>query len=71
MFYIVYVYMYVSLYTLHTSFCMALVTVSGSGPDIQAVNKSTLQRQKEAFSTKLQHFKVMMARLGFSQVLLV
>lgn len=28
---------------------------------------STLQRKKEAFSTKLQNFKVMMARLGFAQ----
>ena len=29
---------------------------------------STLQRQKAAFSTKLQNFKVMMARIGFAQV---
>ena len=28
---------------------------------------STLQRKKEAFSTKLQTFKVMMTRLGFAQ----
>ena len=48
-----------------------LTAVSGSGPSPQEVNKSTLQRQKEAFSTKLQHFKIMMARLGFSQVLLL
>ena len=32
---------------------------------------STLQRQKAAFSTKLQHFKVMMARIGFAQVLII
>ena len=28
---------------------------------------STLQRKKDAFSTKLQNFKVMMSRLGFAQ----
>lgn len=30
-------------------------------------SKSTLQRRKEAFPTKLQNFKMMMARLGFVQ----
>lgn len=30
-------------------------------------SKSTLQRKKEAFSTKLQNFKLSLARLGFSQ----
>lgn len=34
---------------------------------IELSGKSTLQRRKEAFPTKLQNFKMMMARLGFVQ----
>ena len=33
----------------------------------KAQSASTLQRNKEAFSTKLQHFKMMLARLGYAQ----
>ena len=33
----------------------------------QSFSLSTLQRQKQAFSTKLQQFKMTMARLGFAQ----
>ena len=32
-----------------------------------SMKPSSLQKQKEAFSTKLQTFKVMMVRLGFAQ----
>ena len=41
----------------------------GSGGTLtgHSAGKSTLQRRKEAFPTKLQNFKMMMARLGFVQ----
>ena len=42
--------------------------VTPPSPDVaRSSGKSTLQRRKEAFPTKLQNFKMMMARLGFVQ----
>ena len=53
-------YMYVLVLTVPLTF---LEERNTNGP----LTVSTLQRKKEAFSTKLQNFKVMMTRLGFAQ----
>lgn len=44
-------------------------TTPGAAPGgvVELSGKSTLQRRKEAFPTKLQNFKMTMARLGFVQ----
>ena len=52
---------------LHPELLSPFVAVS----ELEEMTASTLQRQKAAFSTKLQQFKVMMARIGFAQVLII
>ena len=47
------------------------LSLSVAVSELEEMTTSTLQRQKAAFSTKLQHFKVMMARIGFAQVLII
>ena len=50
-------------YTTH----IATPTARAVETNLKPYSTSTLQRKKQAFSTKLQDFKVVMARLGFAQ----
>ena len=56
---------FVSSFFLSSSFTLLSISVDDSAT--LARNRNALQQRKEAFSSKLQSFKLQLARLGFAQ----